>query len=361
MPSPFTTSDKIIYNPVNMEVRPLSVGIVDFNPKRMSAEEATAHGIPDELRPQVADFRQYPLNIARQLPNGVSWYSAEQPWFFRSVMSDETQRKHLAESDILILSGSGMSAYQYQEDATHFSPEDQEALRQTEALIKNHLGEGKWMLGICFGGQLAMHATGGKLGRLPENSQGHTVTEAGWLEHSLTAAGKVDDVSGMLPDQFFAPHLHSDYVAALPEVGSVVNTSSGDILVTKVGVLAVRNGYAGKDGLQNENTPYIQMSVVEFDNGAKLYQIQPHPEMATSEKANFLVRMNKWIANEDEMGSIYYQRALEVPSDANFVVAQTITRFTETARKHLEAERNIHFIDSVLANPQVYNYLLVEG
>jgi GMP synthase-like glutamine amidotransferase len=343
----------------NMEARPFSVGIVDFNPKRMTDQQAVEHGIPAELRDQVADFRQYPLNISRQLPDGVSWYSAQQPWFFRSVMADAEKRRHLVESDILILSGSGMSAYQYQENAAaKFSPEDTEALSQTEDLIRNHLGEGKWALGICFGGQLAMHAVDGGIGRLPTNSQGNTITEAGWLDHQLTEAGKVDDVARGLPEHFFAPHLHSDYVAQLPAVGTVVSTASGDIKVTKAEVLAVRYGYADRDGLQEEGTAYTQMSVVEFDNGAKLYQIQPHPEMATPEKANFLVAMNPWIADENEMGKDYYEKALAVPADADFAVAQVVTRFTEAAKEHLEQTRSVHFINSVLANPLVYQYLL---
>ena len=76
-----------------------------------------------------------------------------------------------------------------------------------QEIIRDHLGQGKWALGICYGGQHAEHAVGGHIGRLPNN-----VTEAGWLEHTLTPAGKKDEVFCSLPHTFQAPHFHNDYV-----------------------------------------------------------------------------------------------------------------------------------------------------
>src|SRR3990167_8900565 len=218
--------------------RPMATGIIDFNPVRMNKAEAKA--IPPTLRDFVADKRQYPFNIARHFPDGVSWLSPDQPWFFRKIMSNPDQLAKLSESDTLILSGSGMSAYHFQEgDLNQFIPEEIEHLKKTQELIRDYLGAGKWTLGICFGGQLAVHAIGGKLGRLPTKSNGHSVVEAGWLKQRLTTAGEEDAVFGPLPKAFFAPHLHSDYVEELPAVGTVVSTSSGDITVTKAEILAL--------------------------------------------------------------------------------------------------------------------------
>lgn len=333
--------------------RPLSAGMLDFNPKRMTSDEAVAHGIPSELQNLIADWCQYPLNIASHFPDGVSWFSAEQPWFFRSVLSNEKQTQQLEDSDVLILSGSGMSAYRFQEEpGKHYSPEDKKYLEKSEELVKNHLGEGKWILGICFGGQLGMHAIGGSIGRLPG-----TVTEAGWLEHELTPQGKQDEIAGQLPQHFFAPHFHNDYVEALPKVGSIVHTDHGDITVTKADILAIRRGYLDKEGLKNGDTEYIMASVVEFNNGARYYQIQPHPEMATAGKANFLVRMNPWLAGENEMGSDYYQKALTTPSNVNYSIVEVIPRFIQKAKEYLEEQRGIQFIEAT-ATREILKYLL---
>lgn len=343
---------------MSKETRPLSAGIVDFNPKRMTPEEATAHKIPEELRNHLADWLRYPLNIARHLPEGVSWFSAEQPWFFCLVMSNETRVKQLKQSDILILSGSAMSAYKNQEgDKTAFTAENRERLKKAQELIRNHLGESKWILGICFGGQLAIHAIGGKIGRLPTNEFSNAVTEAGWLDHRLTEAGKEDNVFRYLPTTFSAPHLHNDYVIELPQIGTKIETKSGKITVTKARVLAIRHGYKDKDGLKNKDTAYIHASVIEFNNGARLYQIQPHPEMATPDKVNFLVRMSQWLSSDEEMGEAYYQQALSVPNDADFAIANIIPRFIVEAKKHLEATKGLAFAPEA-TNPNLNQYLL---
>lgn len=326
--------------------RPLIVKIVDFCTSRLKDVEAA--NIPQELRAYVADKRQYPFNIARHFPDGVSWFSPDQPWFFRSIMSSEEQMLKVKEGDTFILSGSGMSAYYFQEgNYDNFEPEDVDYLKKTQEIVKEQLGAGKWVLGICFGGQLAVGAIGGKLGRLPIKDNGNTVTEAGWLEQTLTDAGKKDPVFNHLPETFFAPHLHGDYVAGLPKVGTVVETTSGKITVVRAEKLAVRKGYLDTEGLKNVDTGYIQASVVEFDNGARLYQIQPHPEMATPDKANFLVRQNPWIRNE--MGEEYYQQANNIVPNADFSVSRVVTSFVEQARENLEKRRNITFLRSVVA------------
>ena len=331
-------------------MRPLAAGIVDFNLKRMSPEETAVHGIPDTLTQHLGDWRQYPPNIAHHFPEGILWFRSDQPWFFTRVMADEKLTQTLKKNDILILSGSGLSAHGFQQGKA--SEEYRPALERSQEVIRDLLGEGKWILGICFGGQLAVHAVGGEIGRLPQG-----VTEAGWLTHELTTEGKEDDVFGHLPNVFSAPHLHNDFVAKLPRIGTKIASSSGEIEVTKADVLAIRHGYQDRDGLANGERSYIMASVIEFSSGAKLYQIQPHPEMATPEKANFLVRMNQWVANDSEMGQQYYDQALAVPNHVDFSVAQTISNFVVAAQRNLEDLRGIAFMKATLVQ-DLFQYLL---
>lgn len=328
--------------------KPFVAGIVDFNPKRMSSAEAHAHEIPDDLIEHLGDWRQYPPNIAQHFSEGVSWFRAEQPWYFGSVMADEKHLQGLRASDVLILSGSGLSAHHYQHG--EISEEYRAALEKSQEVIRDHLGEGKWILGICFGGQLAIHAVGGDIGRLPGN-----VIESGWLPHQLTTDGKRDEIFSVLPNTFFAPHLHNDYVEKLPPVGTKIRTSSGQIEVVRANTLATRTGYQDKTGLVNAETNYVMASAVEFSNGARLYQIQPHPEMATPDKANFLVRMNPWIAKE--MGEAYYNEVLKVPANADFSVASVIPNFVRESQRHLEQQRGITFVKAILTR-DIFRYLL---
>lgn len=324
-------------------------GIIDFNPKRMTNEEAERRGIPQELQAYLADQRQYPCNIAKHFKDNVTFFSPEQPWFFREVMSDPERMKRLQDSETLILSGSGLSAYKYQENDPTINDKDREYLAASEHLVQNMLAQGKWILGICFGGQIAIHAVGGKIGRLPNNQSGNAVTEAGWLEHTLTEAGKNDEVFGGLPETFSAPHLHNDFVAELPKIGTQIQTEFGVITVVRTEILAIRKGYLDKDGVKASDREYIHASLVEFDR-ARLYQIQPHPEMAQSlTKANFLARQNSWIGSNEEMGNQYYEECLRVPENADMSVAQVVTRFTEEARKHLETKYALNFAHSVVA------------
>ena len=106
--------------------------------------------------------------------------------------------------------------------------------------------------------------------------------------------------------------------------------------------------------MENHDTEYIHASVTVFDNGARLYQIQPHPEMAAVKKANFLVRKNTWLA--DEMGREYYEQALVVPENADFSIARVITSFIVEARNLAEEKRGKVFLDSVVAS-NLYDYL----
>lgn len=91
------------------------------------------------------------------------------------------------------------------------------------------------------------------------------------------------------------------------------------------------------------------MSVAKFDNGARPYQIQPHPEMAGPESANFLIRRNPWIAKKEEMGEAYYKNALMIPGNADFSVAKVIPNFVRLAKEHLEATKAVKFIAAAIS------------
>ncbi len=339
-----------------MPEKTFDAGMIDFNLRRMTAQEAAQRGIPINLQKFIADYRQYPCNIALSFPDGVKWFSPDQEWFFKSVMPDPEKVAQLKKSDTLILSGSGLSAYRFQESDSEIDAQDREYLTTSQDVVRSLLGQGKWVLGICFGGQMAVHAVGGRIGRLPDNN-GNAVTEAGWLEHQLTEAGKKDEVFNILPEHFSAPHLHHDFVAELPAVGTLIQTEHGSITVTRAEVLATRKGYLGRNGIELPEITYTHASVIKFHNGGTLYQVQFHPEMARSfQKVNFLVQQNAGIADEKKMGQEYYRRALEVPENADLRVVKVITRFTELARRHLE-EQGQQFVDAVIAR-DLNQYLL---
>src|SRR3989344_883145 len=325
--------------------RYLRVGIVDFNTRRMSDEETS--NIPINLQPFVAEKRQYPMKIGDFIPEGVLWIQEGQPWYFREQISDPEKLQRLRDQELLILTGSGMSAYKFQEGQEPADPPekgDRELLETTEQLIRDHLGKGRWVLGDCFGGQLGIHALGGKVGCLPLNQYGNPVTEAGYLEHELTEAGRQDEVFGGLPDKYFAAHFHNNFVSELPRVGTKVKTSSGEIVVTKTDVLAVRNGYLDRDGLKDSDTSYIHAAVIEFDNGAKFYHTQPHVEMSTEQRANFFPRLVfEWLSREEQMGEEYAKQALVIPDEADFSASMVITNFVEAYKKYI----NMEFVEAV--------------
>ena len=255
---------------------------------------------------------------------------------------------NLKKSDVLFLSGSGRSVYKFQqgeEEAKYAEP-----LRKTQEVVRDLLGEGKWVFGGCYGGQAAMLAVGGQIGRLPEG-----VTEAGWLSQTLTPAGEKDEVFGFLPPTFYAPHFHNDYVKRLPVVGSVVETASGPIRVRSSEVLATRRFYLDRTGDHPHQGGFIMASVITFENGARLYQVQAHPEMATAQYANFLVRMNPWL--RDEMGEAYYLKALEVFTDADYSVAKLIPSFIREAKKQIDARRQFDVV-STASVQNLFRYML---
>lgn len=279
-------------------------GIIDFNLKRMTPEEVSMHNLPTNL----ADWRQYPLRIGRALESSASWYSPETIWFYAELFNNPDAISRLMNNDALFLSGSGLSAFKLQENPSLFDADVRNSLEEAQKSVRDFLGQRKWVFGTCFGGQLAAETLGAKLGRLPNNPYGNAITEAGWLEHRLTKDGKDDEVFGYLKDKetVWAPHLHNDYVDELPAEGHEVYTSSGQISVVESKRLLVRNGYLGVAGPENENHEYIHAGVITFDNGARFYFCQFHPEMATKDGWDFLVRRNShWVGESMEMGEDY--------------------------------------------------------
>lgn len=317
-----------------MEASTFRADFFDYAPNRMTPEEIRKLNLAHSLIDIVGNKRQYVIRIAMQLPPFVEWYSPEKKFYFKEISFDNRPNP-----EILFLSGSGLSAYYYQDRSMlKYDKPTYEILQSSQEKIKEALVQGSWVMGICFGGQLAIHALGGQIGRLPANKHRNAVTEAGWLSHELTQEGRNDPVFSHLPNKFCAPHLHSDFIARLPMKGTIISTSKGSAKVIQTKVLATRNGYLGKDGLMNTGTKYIHASVVIMDNGARLYQIQPHPEMATPKSSNFLVRMNPWIMTVEEMGGEYYQKALAIPDKPNYSVARVITNFALEARKFHESK-----------------------
>ena len=151
------------------------------------------------------------------------------------------------------------------------------------------------IFGICFGAQILAHIHGAELGRLP-------LTEAGYLTHQLTAIGASDPVFKDLDQTFWGAQVHTDFVQTLPE-----NTDE------KSDIIATRNGY-------------IHAFRIIEPSGLTHYGTQPHPEMSNPDDATFLVRVNvSWLKNE--IGAEAYEKALEIPDDANFQLGSAISEF----------------------------------
>jgi len=243
------------------------IGIVDFNP---------------DTNP---DKRQYVRRIGALIPRGTKFEGV----YFR-------EDSDLSRYTALILSGSKLSATRYQNMCAEKSLEGTDYLAVDRMKLRLLDFKGN-MFGICFGAQLIAHMSGGKLGSLPQ-------TEAGYLDHELTADGRKDRIFGNLPDTFFGAHLHRDFVQSLPEVG-----------VQSAKVLARRN-------------EFIHAYSVLLQNGSLRYGVQPHPEMSNSRDATVLVQLNRhWLT--DELGEEEYEKALIIPKNADFQLSETIRKFAE--------------------------------
>jgi GMP synthase-like glutamine amidotransferase len=249
----------------------VKIGIIDFNPD------------------QNPDRREYIRRIGALIPEKIKYEGVH----FRDEVN-------FSDYNALILSGSKLSATDYQKMVRCNSVEgaDYESVDKVAKLLSNYQGP---MFGICFGSQLMAHIMGGNLGKLEQ-------TEAGYLEHQLTEEGKKDVVFGNLSETFFGAHMHTDFVKTLPQ----------DKQVKEGSIIATRNNM-------------IHIYKVICQNGAVRYGVQAHPEMSNNKDATFLVSVNQtWL--EDKLGKSEYNNALIIPSNADYQLAQTITRFAELIR-----------------------------
>ncbi len=247
------------------------IGIIDFNPD------------------QNPDRRQYIRRIGALIPKGIEY----EGFHFKDDVD-------FSGCGALILSGSKFSATDYQRMVRRTSVKgtDYESI---DRLVKNLSDYQGPMFGICFGAQLIAHIMGGNLGKLSQ-------TEAGYLQHQLTEVGEKDAIFSQLPKTFYGAHLHTDYVETLPQIAKAQQAS----------VIAVRNSF-------------IHVFRIVCANSAVRYGVQPHPEMSSENDAVFLVEVNRdWL--KDKIGEFAYNKALTIPANAEYQLAQTITRFAESIK-----------------------------
>jgi len=246
------------------------IAIIDFNPD------------------QNPDRRQYVRRISSLIPAGIDIEGI----FFREEVD-------FSGFDALILSGSKLSAtdYQLMVQSGSVTGNDYLSVHRTAERLSQYDGP---IFGICFGAQLGAYVMGGRLGKLQS-------TEAGYLNHYLTDDGETDTVFGHLPKIFWGAHMHTDFVDELPSEPGLESR-----------ILALRGGH-------------IHVYSVKMPNGSVRYGVQPHPEMSNPHDATFLVRENEsWLKHA--IGEEDFRRALIVPPNAEYSLAQTITRFAETLR-----------------------------
>ena len=250
----------------------MKIGIVDFNPDTSSVVSASLN------------------SIAELIPDSVEYSFLNSRNFIDEYEFDEF--------DSLILTGSSLSAFSFQEmlKKNIFEYENYFHVHKT---FKKLLDYKKPMIGICFGAQILALVKGGEIGRLKQ-------TEFGYLEHKLTNDGKVDPVFGCLSEIFFGAHSHNDYVQQLPQSPEVKSSS----------IIATHNDY-------------IHAYKIVCENDAVCYGVQPHPEMSTSGNATFMITESKNeiknIIGEDE-----YKRIVNIPENATFELSEVIPKFIES-------------------------------
>jgi GMP synthase-like glutamine amidotransferase len=84
--------------------------------------------------------------------------------------------------------------------------------------LRDGIGAGVPLLGVCLGAQLIARAAGAWVGRARES-------EVGWLAVELTDAGRADRVVGALPPRFEAFQWHH-YAFGVPDGGAELAASS---------------------------------------------------------------------------------------------------------------------------------------
>jgi len=244
----------------------MKIGIVDFNPDTSSVVEASLN------------------SIAELIPDSVEY----------SFLNFNNNYK-FNEFDSLILTGSRLSAFSFQEmlQENIFEYENYFYVHKT---FKKLLDYKKPMFGICFGSQILALLKGGKIGRLEQ-------TEFGYFEHKLTKDGIVDPVFGCLPEIFFGANAHDDYVQQLPQSPEIKSSS----------VIATHNNY-------------IHAYKIVCKNNIVCYGVQPHPEMSTPDKATFMITTNEYEI-KNKIGKDEYKKIASVPESATFELPEVISKF----------------------------------
>ncbi|MFL1483049.1 glutamine amidotransferase [Marinobacter sp. LN3S78] len=93
---------------------------------------------------------------------------------------------------------------------------------QTAAWLREAIGQGVPVLGVCYGHQLLAHAFGGRVGF---REQGR---ESGTFQIGLNTDGERDPLLGQLPAEFSAHLTHAQSVLELPTEASLLARSDGE-------------------------------------------------------------------------------------------------------------------------------------
>lgn len=152
-------------------------------------------------------------------------------------------------------------------------------LRGEKELLRELLGRGVPLLGVCLGAQLVAEAAGGVPRRAAR-------PEIGWTAIELTAAGTSDPLLGPLPRRFEAFDWHS-YEAPLPD-GAVPLAHSS-----------------------------VCLQAYRLGNGARAWGIQFHAEVAGAD-------VNAWLDGWDND-----EDAVAIGLDAERVREETLTRLDD--------------------------------
>ena len=254
---------------ISVSKKIMKIGIIDFNPDTSPVVSASLNSIaeliPGSMKYSFLNFREFKNNFS------------------------------FDEFDSLILTGSSLSAFSFQEmlGKNIFEYENYFHLHKT---FKKLLDYKKPVFGICFGAQILALLKGGEIGRLDQ-------TEFGYLEHTLTEDGKTDPVFGCLSEIFFGAHSHDDHVHQLPQSPEVKSSS----------VIATHNDY-------------IHAYKIVCENDAVCYGVQPHPEMSLPDKATFMITESE---NEikNKIGEDEYKKIISVPENATFELPEVISKF----------------------------------
>ncbi|WP_246070712.1 type 1 glutamine amidotransferase [Paenibacillus kobensis] len=120
------------------------------------------------------------------------WADLNRHWLCVTDPSDGVDTAWLAETDVLIVLGGPMSAY---------DDEKYSWLADEKAFIQLALQQGIKVLGICLGAQMLAELLGGKVYR-------HSVKEIGW--HRIERTGETHPWMTSMPEEFYSFQWHGD-------------------------------------------------------------------------------------------------------------------------------------------------------